>query len=640
MIPNFDFKNRQIFVIFNQPEILLLKRFLKKNRFFNSADITVVAYNKLVSHYLIKEKINHICFGDLVDSQKEQEISHQATTLLWQRLNSTLTALHSSSIDQDLINFFDCLKFELMLPLQQIYFYQLYFSEVFRRIKPGLVIYYQNHSVPILVLAQQLKQEQLRYAELSINRFFSIVSTIKRFLPLLGREKNHYQFVVDFFNRYNFFKRIYRFYKSRRLLARIEGRTDIATFSFIRFRPEIKEYLLNLALGDKSKPQTALVLASSHLSKSDCLPLLKSKIPNLQPDFSGGLDSTIDQNRFSLFLKTVKEQFFPKDAFPEFFAESFPYLFNLENKYQTYRLAFQYFNDLFNRLKPVLHYCAEEFSFMSRINLLVAKNQGVKTIGFSINSDQLMYAAYFEPLIDLNGSEGIKNFILPDEIWVAGKLIKSAYQRLKFFSGADANVLAKGSFKLKDFYQKRLDIIAAKEQARENILSKLKLPQGSKLILYTGRRFSLSFVYPNLLAEVFLKLKNKYHWQNVYLIIKPHPLEFNFLYFITNHYRFNPNIKIVKNFEIYPAIIASEALVTNFSFTAIEAALLNKPVILLDFLHNHQFSIYHQPIFKKVDNVEALALTIKEILMADQADLFRIKETDLSHYFSPLNSPL
>ena len=180
--------------------------------------------------------------------------------------------------------------------------------------------------------------------------------------------------------------------------------------------------------------------------------------------------------------------------------------------------------------------------------------------------------------------------------------------------------------KLDPLLKKRHALIAERKSSQKNINRQLGLPAEAKTILYTGHQFPLSFAYSNLLAEVFLELKKKYSWENIYLVIKPHPLEWKFLYYFTNQFRHHPQIKIVKNFEIYPAIISSEALVTNFSFTAIEAALLKRPVILLDFLHNHQLSIYDQPNFFKVDNVNQLEKIIFEVLsdklkIADQNSL-------------------
>lgn len=112
---------------------------------------------------------------------------------------------------------------------------------------------------------------------------------------------------------------------------------------------------------------------------------------------------------------------------------------------------------------------------------------------------------------------------------------------------------------------------------RTKIFTKYKLNPNKKLIVYTTQPIKER---DKLLNAIFNALKKL---PEIQLIVKPHPSESTLLYNQMMDMEKLNNAIIVEDIEIYELLNAADCVLTSFSATGLEAMMLDKPVISINF---------------------------------------------------------
>lgn len=163
------------------------------------------------------------------------------------------------------------------------------------------------------------------------------------------------------------------------------------------------------------------------------------------------------------------------------------------------------------------------------------------------------------------------NAMKSDKFFVTGNYFKE----LKVIAGTSKEIIIVGQTRYDSLYNLQ------KECDRKSILRKIGLSDRKKIIIWTTTTNDNSYTENVEYIKTLYNIVNKYGYQ---LIIKPHPGES--IQCINMYQKNKPKNSIIikdKEIDIFSLIFVSDLLITKFSTTAIEAVLLNKPVIVMNF---------------------------------------------------------
>jgi len=610
--------NQEILVIFEKNDINRLEKFSQRND-----QVKIIALDSVISYWLKKKNIDHLSISEIIPSSQEASICRQAIQRNIESLNNTLLNLPGQA-EKEYGDFFDCLKFSLQPKLFRFYFYHLYFSHFLEAIKPKKVFLFNQPLLLAEILALLLKSRSIDCQILLASRLARWQTKLDFLLPKLGREKEHYQFILNKFRRFNVPKKRRWQKHNQAVLKAIKPGQQLIIFSPLNYHTEIKEFL-GLMVELKKAGRNVLAIINGDLFRQDYRPLIKNQINFLFIDVEPQARVKIDWQNFLPFLSKLGDYLFPAPYFSlEFKKQFFPQL-NFPSQFGKFKNHSLYFEGIFGSLRPSLYFCVEEFNFISRLNLLIAQQQQIKNISESIAADQLFCPLFFR--------ENVNNLFLADQLLVAGEEIKKSYQRLRLLDDSAKNIQVVGSLKLAKLFGVKAKLEKNRAAIKKELFQKLDIPDGSRLIIFTSQQYRQSFDFARILSEILVELNQAKQFRNVYLLIKPHPYEFQLLYRLTNPYRRYRNLRIVRDVDIYEAIISSEFLVTGFSFTAVEAIILNRPVLIVNPLHQiKQLDIFNRPPAMVVDNTTELKSKIM-MLLSRPADEAMAKEYDFDDYF-------
>jgi glycosyltransferase involved in cell wall biosynthesis len=120
------------------------------------------------------------------------------------------------------------------------------------------------------------------------------------------------------------------------------------------------------------------------------------------------------------------------------------------------------------------------------------------------------------------------------------------------------------------------------DYSKEAFIKRNNLDENSKLILYTAQPVGLEMpkIGRDLTMQALVGVAKKL--SGVSIIVKPHPREKNEKYFSKFRASDVPLCVLSRSSDTYEAINACDVLVTMSSTTALEAMIMDKPVILMD----------------------------------------------------------
>lgn len=178
--------------------------------------------------------------------------------------------------------------------------------------------------------------------------------------------------------------------------------------------------------------------------------------------------------------------------------------------------------------------------------------------------------------------------------------------------------------------QPRYDHLFEAEQkySRNEVIGKYKINPNSKIILWTTQCHGLTMKENVANFETVFNCMENIK-ENITLIIKQHPGETNkytkMIYRILKKYKINVVIT-AKDADTYELIYACDVLMTKSSTTALEAILLDKPVIVLNLSGEQDVNNFVQEgVAKGVYNQKSLEPTIVNLLSNDDLKIYRQK---------------
>lgn len=171
--------------------------------------------------------------------------------------------------------------------------------------------------------------------------------------------------------------------------------------------------------------------------------------------------------------------------------------------------------------------------------------------------------------------------------------------------------------------QPRFDLIWQKEFHRERILKELGIPENKGIIVLATQPL-LGFLWKEKdrerLIETVVRAMDKYPEEK--LVVKLHPNESlkDYQELLTRT-KCNNKVVICQNIDLYELLHACDLLMTVHSTVALEAMLLNKPVICLDFSGRNIFQSFYTEsgAATRVRREEELVQAIQEALYNPQA---------------------
>ena len=183
--------------------------------------------------------------------------------------------------------------------------------------------------------------------------------------------------------------------------------------------------------------------------------------------------------------------------------------------------------------------------------------------------------------------------------------LQSEDYRKNFWLSKDTEILEVGQPRCDTLFIKNKDIII------ENVYRTLKLDLDTRLILYAPTfRDDGSFDAYALAYEKILDAFERYFNQECVLLVRLHPNASK----LCNHIVYNDRIINASHYpDVHELYIASSVLITDYSNTAFDFALLGKPVFLcaLDFekyekMRGFSIHYYNSPFIKSYSSAELI----------------------------------
>ena len=232
------------------------------------------------------------------------------------------------------------------------------------------------------------------------------------------------------------------------------------------------------------------------------------------------------------------------------------------------------FENMIKNEKPSAIVMINEYSWLERAYLAKARAEGVPVIALQhgiIHPTHPGYRYYSTEISDCVNSPFCP---IPDKTAVSGNYYFDILTKMSSYP--ESNVVVTGQPRYDVLYQ------PSKIYKKEIICEKYKIVPTQRIVLWTTQSHGLSDEenYKNMDC-IFNTFKN---FKNTTLIIKQHPKEPN-----KYEIRYRESIKAYNNIVLVPKesdtlelISICDLLITKSSTTAIEAAALNKPIVILE----------------------------------------------------------
>ncbi len=263
-------------------------------------------------------------------------------------------------------------------------------------------------------------------------------------------------------------------------------------------------------------------------------------------------------------------------------------------------------HNMIKHQKPDIIVFQNEYGWTERPMLIAAQKDKIPTIAIQHGMITLSHRGYiyrnrFQPWSPQ----------IPDKTAVYGKYYYDMLINDSIYT--KRNVVITG--------QPRYDILnqISTMYSKERYFKNLSIPLQNKVVLWTTQCHGLSDEENNININCILETVQQL--EGLTLIIKPHPAE-------PERYRkqilsslkdFKADVRLVaKNSDTYEHIFSCDLLLTKTSTTAMEAAALNKPIILLNLIEGKDFTGYvNENIAIGVYNCHDLKINIQNLLNDD-----------------------
>lgn len=229
--------------------------------------------------------------------------------------------------------------------------------------------------------------------------------------------------------------------------------------------------------------------------------------------------------------------------------------------------------------KPDLIILINETFWWERSLLIAAKMENIPTLAIQhgelfTNDKRHLYTK------EEVGSESVFNASfcpLPDKTLVYGEYYRNMFVNLGSYP--PQSVVTTGTYK----FDQIMTILQSKSVISSKIKKRLEMPDGYKVILWTTQCHGMSD--SENINNLSCVLRTINQLKDSILIIKQHPAEPPFYRNLIKKYMAIYNSRVIlapQDIDIISLILTSDIMITKNSTTAIEALLLEKPVVVLN----------------------------------------------------------
>jgi len=267
-----------------------------------------------------------------------------------------------------------------------------------------------------------------------------------------------------------------------------------------------------------------------------------------------------------------------------------------------------------------------EYGWMERSHLVAAKKEGIPVIAIQHGIIHPSHSGYIYDVSEIDGTINSPYCPIPDKIAVSGDYYYDLLTKVSSYP--EDSIVVTG--------QPRYDILfhAPNIYSKKKILEKYNINPNHKIILWTTQCHGLSDEENYKNCECLFKTIQRIN--NVTLIVKQHPRESKrYTRMIMKYVKKSNNVLLIpKNSDTYELIYACDLLITKTSTTAMEAAALNKPVIVLDLSGTKDSTGYVKDgIAVGVYKSDDLELAIRNLLCDDSILLANRKNYLKNHFY-------
>lgn len=224
--------------------------------------------------------------------------------------------------------------------------------------------------------------------------------------------------------------------------------------------------------------------------------------------------------------------------------------------------------------KPNIVVLTCEYCALSRAFTIVGRKKAVPILGVMHGSFYPEILDYYHLKDEISRTDGVQHSIIPDVNTVFGKYYYDILTKLCNYPKESVVITGHA----------RYDPLAIPEKyfKRDGVFKKLKLDPNKKLISWMTRSHGMTKEEnEKSFKTIYGFIKN--HSDKYQLVIKLHPNEYD----TSMHERIAREIGvspvIIKNISIFDLMNASDVIVAKDSTSVLEAILLKKPVVAMDF---------------------------------------------------------
>jgi len=596
-------KSKNIFVVFNKGEIRRLKEFLLIN---NEENFLVLSFDSVISYHLDKKGIKHLNMNDLISFSEQKKLFSASYNKIVKIFNTiTINLLDEGNIH--FAEFLDCVKFELINKITDIFYLELFYSAILKKLTPKNVYFYGNDYFYPKIFINQLKKDNITFYKMKNYFLTGIDNNLNYYISLLGK-KNWKENLLHFMYEHISLVKIFINWEIHKV-NKIDIKNldyDKEYFLFSPFPYYDKSYFKALVSISKEFGRKAIFGVSLGISNLGKIKL-SGKIPVFYISDNVNHLNKVKEKRLQSFILSLDKKIFGLNDY-----DYLSYL-NIEKDYFLFIDYLTKYNNLLNKIKIKAIFSWNMYDLSSRTMILSAQKSDILSFGFSDLGNQV-----FDPINYLEKDNKIYNLVFSDYFPVISQKYFKVYNKIKLIKNK-INFFISGSIRTNYLIKKRDEVLKYRRKLRYGFINKYNLPCDSKIILYTPQQHKYTFDYAKILTDIIIKLNNGRKREKIYLLIKPHPSEFSLFYKLKTLK--SKYVIVNKNINIYEAINLSDLVITSHSITLIESIFFYKKVLLINFSHRihgpGESNIFHfrtditnLPFYTSVSNITELEQNI------------------------------
>lgn len=267
----------------------------------------------------------------------------------------------------------------------------------------------------------------------------------------------------------------------------------------------------------------------------------------------------------------------------------------LNKSTSLYYFKYLSYQQFFAKYKYPILVSIDEYSANIKLIHDAAKTNSMKTIGIQHGTMHELHPGYVYSKAESDTNPYPDLTILWGERW-------------KLFLQEKGNYAANS---LKISGQIRTDVINNLIQKKEEIKNKIGLPN-KKILLFASQPQPDPKLRQQIVYDIFNIVKT---FDEVLLVLKPHPREIDLNYFIRLAKSAEcENYRMITDVDLYQLLIVSDYVITNFSTVGTETVYFKKPLIIYDPLNQDVVKYIEDKVGIQAKNCDELITVLKGLV--------------------------